>query len=221
MGKFTMKFKNYGATQTRTGDTVIRYNDAIGTLGDIVREKAYTKSRKIFMSAMSNSTSYISAVWKYGLGFHHVTGNMFSSLGIAVIGVNPKTKHITITHSAPFKRASGFHVTRDILDRRETYDLEKYADGTDVASLGKPYVGETGGAAGETGSDLRMRYVQEIRNTRYMGRSKNRMYSLYAFIAVPYASKVNVKRGEASNFFQERIMPLLVAGMKTAIADSK
>ena len=221
MGRFTMKFKNYGATLTRTGDTVIRYNDAIGTLGDIVREKAYTKSRKIFMSAMSNSTSYISSVWKYGLGFHHVTGNMFSSLGIAIVGVNQKTKHLTVTHSAPFKKASGFHVTRDILNRREAYDLEKYADGTNVASLGKPYVGETGDAGGETGSDLRMRYVQGIRSSRYGGRAKNSMYTLYAFIAVPYASKVNVKRGETLNFFQDRIMPLVVAGMKTAIEESK
>lgn len=221
MGKFTMKFKNYGATQTRTGDTVIRYNDAIGTLGDIVREKAYTKSRKIFMNAMSNSTSYISSIWKYGLGFHHVTGNMFSSMGVAVVGVNPNTKNLTITHSAPFKKASGFHVTRDILDRREAYDLEKYADGTNVASIGKPYIGETGGAGGDTGSNLRMRYIQDIRSTRYRGRAKNRMYTLNAFVAVPYASKVNVKRGESLNFFQDRIVPLVVAGMKTAIEESK
>lgn len=216
-----MKFKGYGATLTRDERTVIRYNDAIGTLGDIVREKAYTKSRKIFVKAMSIASSYISSVWKYGLGFHHVTGNMFSSLGIAVVGENPKTKHLTITHTAPFKRSSGFKVTRDILAHREEYNLEKYADGTDVKDLGKPYKGETGKGAGMSGSDLRMEYVREIRSTVYRGRAKNRMYTLYAFIAVPYASKVNVKQGETNNFFQDRIMPLVIAGMKTAIEEAK
>ena len=201
-------------TQSKiTGKTVRRLEGDMGTLTDTIfqktRERAFAYMRSVWSWASEEA-----AYHKYP--FNNVTGNLFESIGVALIGKNIKTGNLFVLPSFPARKA-GFSATRPALGKGEAYDLPKYADGKSVASIGEPYVGETDRGKGLRGKDARWDYVEKIKHTH--APSKTHFYNIVAFAAMPYASYVNMKRGR--EFFQSVIMDCLKDGVFEADLDFK
>lgn len=201
-------------TQSKiTGKTVRRLEGDMGTLTDTIfksaRQRAFT-----YMRCAWTTAAEIAAYAKYP--FENVTGNLFESIGFALIGKSIKTGNLFVLPSFPASKA-GFSSTRPALGKGETYDLPQYADGKSVASIGKPYIGETNRGKGLRGKDTRWDYVEKIKNTH--APSKTHLYNIVAFAAMPYASYVNMKRGR--EFFQSVIMDCLKEGIFEANLESQ
>lgn len=193
-----------------TGTTVRRIDGDYGTLTDTIFAQARERSFRFMQTAWSYASDFIAGSHRNGeFPFKDVTGNLYESLGIALIGKSIKTGSTFAVASYPASK-EGFHSTREGLGKGESYDLNEYADGTVVS--GKPYKGETDRGKGKRGSTERQAYLERIRSTN--GPSRTRLYNLVAYAAMPYASYVNMKRGR--EFFQSVIMPAVLDGVKEA-----
>lgn len=193
-----------------TGKTVHRIGGDIGTLTDTAYGHAVERSFRFMQTAWSYASEFIAGDHRSGkFPFKDVTGNLYESLGVALIGKRIKGGGVFALASYPASK-EGFSATRVGLGKGEMYNLKEYADGTAVT--GKPYVGETDRGKGLRGSNERQAYLERIKSTS--GPSHTRLYNLIAYAAMPYASYVNMKRGR--EFFQSVIMPAVVDGVKEA-----
>jgi hypothetical protein len=193
-----------------TGKTVHRIDGDYGTLTDTVYGHAVERSFRFMQTAWSYASEFISGAHRSGkFPFKDVTGNLYESLGVALIGKSQKSGSTFAMASFPASK-EGFSASRVALGKGEMYNLGTYADGTVVQ--GKPYVGETDRGKGMRGKNERQEYLERIKSTR--GPSRTRLYNLIAYAAMPYASYVNMKRGR--EYFQSVIMPAVVDGVKEA-----
>ena len=192
--------------ETTLGYKVRRFGDVAGTLGDVIHEAIRNKSYW-FCREAANNAAWSMANAAHSLGFTHITGNLFASIGTAVISANPTKGRLTVSAFSPYSegRHSGIKITRPGLAKGEVYDKPAYANGYPV--YGNPYKAPTSYGAGQKGDDLRREFISSLKNTGYTGSEK--LSTIYVFAAMPYASFVNMKKGDSNNFFQSRVMPML------------
>lgn len=184
-----------------------------GTLIDTIYAHAVDRSFRFMQYAWSLASQYVEGVHSSGkMPFNDVTGNLYESIGFALIGKSMKTGQKFALPTYPASR-EGFTSTRPALGKGEAYDLPRYADGTEVSSVGKPYVGETDRAAGKTGRGERQETLERIKSAN--APTRTRLYNIVAFAAMPYASYVNMKQGR--EFFQKEIM----GALQDAVTEAK
>lgn len=200
-------------TQSRiTGKTVRRLEGDMGTLTDTIFQVARQRAFACMQQAWSLASDVISGSHQSGrFPFNDVTGNLYESLGLALIGKSIETGQLFVLPTFPASK-EGFTATREGLGKGETYNLSEYADGTPVASIGKPYVGETDRGKGLRGKDERWAYIEKLKHLH--APTRTHLYNIVAFAAMPYASYVNMKRGR--EFFQKVIMDDLKYAMDEA-----
>lgn len=176
-----------------------------GTLIDAVYGLAVNRTFRFMQLAWSLASQFVEGVHRSGkMPFNDVTGNLYESIGFALIGKSVKTGQKFALATYPSSR-EGFSSTRPALGKGEAYDLADYADGTKVSSIGKPYIGETDRGKGMRGRTERGDTLERIKAAHPP--SKTRLYNIVAFAAMPYASYVNMKQGR--EFFQKEIMTAL------------
>lgn len=166
-------------------------------------------------NAMYFAREFIAGAHDNGdMKFHDVTGNLYESMGLALIGKSPTTGGTFAQPSYPSNR-SRFSATRNALGKGEAYDQDVYADGTRV--IKRPYIGETDRGAGMRGREARAQYLEKIKSANPP--TRQHIYNLVAFAAMPYASYVNMKKNR--EYFQSVIMDSLRAGMQEAQMEAK
>lgn len=196
-----------------TGKTVRRLEGDMGTLTDTIFKVARRRAFAYMQQAWSLASDIISGSHQSGrFPFRDVTGNLYESIGLALIGKSIETGQLFALPTFPASKER-FVATREGLGKGEVYNLADYADGTPVASTKKPYIGETDRGEGLRGKDERWAYVEKLKHLN--APSKTHLYNIVAFAAMPYASYVNMKRGR--EFFQNVIME----DLKYAIDDAK
>lgn len=183
-----------------------------GSLVDTIYSHALSRSFRFMQYAWSLASQYIEGVHSSGrMPFNDVTGNLYESIGLVLVGKSIKTGQKFALPTYPSSR-EGFVSTRPALGKGEAYNLPRYADGTEVSSMGKPYVGETDRGAGTTGRKERQDALERIKSSNPP--TKTRIYNIVAFAAMPYASYVNMKQGR--EFFQKEIMGALTDAVEEA-----
>lgn len=172
---------------------------------DTIYGQAVSKSFRFMQYTWSLASQFVEGVHSSrAMPFNDVTGNLYESIGFALVGRNMKTGAKFALPTYPASR-EGFSSTRDALGKGEAYDLPKYADGTKVSDVGKPYVGETDRGKGMRGKTEREKTLARIKTSS--SPSKSHLYNIVAFASMPYASYVNMKQGR--EFFQKEIMRAL------------
>lgn len=168
---------------------------AHASLGDIIKQEATKKVYALMSQRAENLAQNISHLYKGGLGFNSVTGNLYTSIGVSVVRNDPKNGKYVISQTFfPYQYAGG-RPKRKPLKAGETYDLPYYYSGMPVNAKdknGKPRgfraPMDGGMYYGPERSSLYRRGVSEATST-----SKKKWAAVYLYMNMPYAKSVNDK----------------------------
>lgn len=142
-----------------------------------------------------------------GLGFHNVTGNLYSSMAFSVVKTDPKTHRYILSETyAPYMmHYGGGPPTRKSLKQGEMYNQEKYyyGDLVETKRKRKPYVGEYG-MGGQSGPDEAARHRARLRSSQFRG--KNTLATLYFYVGIGYAKYVDFAKGRQ---FMQRVYDII------------
>lgn len=181
----------------------------IHVMTDMLTAIAYKRAWSVFQRAWSLTSDFISGVHRSGkMPFRDITGNLYESMGVALVGKNRKTGESYALASFPASK-EGFKSQRKAFASKYGNNrpvVLKEGTTTPVGEvMEKTYKIPTDRIGSGFAKTEREQALTAIRQANPVGKSG--MYNLVVFAAMPYASYVNMKRGR--EFMQSVMMSCL------------
>jgi hypothetical protein len=199
-----------------------KYNDITRfNLVDAVQKRIGEKSFAFVTDAVRAASEHLAVdeVRKVKMDYMDVTGNMFASMGFLVSRYDRK-RH-KMLQSRPYApiASRGKRPTRQALSFGEFYDLPKYYSGEPnddpkMRAWGRTRFADNGSVSGV---QERQQFIQDL-TSKSCGKSTD-FWTVYCFVAMPYARFVEYKHGFSKGAGYARIMAEIVRG--EMVANSK